>query len=112
MALMKDLITDAITKKLASTLDAIGGAKALYGDPIVFNGEEIIPVARISVVLSASAEGSGGGNSGLGGSLASMAKGSGGGTADAGVKVSIEPVGYLRSSPQGPMFCPLLPSGQ
>ena len=109
---MKDLITDAISKKLAGTLEAIGGAKALYGDPITFNGELIIPVARVSVVLSASAEGSGGGNSGLGGSLASMARGSGGGTADAGIKVTIEPVGYLRSTPQGPVFCPLVSSGQ
>lgn len=109
---MKDLITDAISKKLAGTLEAIGGAKALYGDPITFNGEQIIPVARVSVVLSATAEGSGGGNSGLGGSLASMARGSGGGTADAGVKVTIEPVGYLRSTPQGPVFCPLVSSGQ
>lgn len=108
---MKDLITDAISKKLAVTLEAIGGAKALYGDPITFNGEQIIPVARVSVVLSASAEGSGGGNSGLGGSLASMAKGSGGGTADAGIKVTIEPVGHLRSTPQGPVFCPLVSSG-
>lgn len=109
---MKDLITDAISKKLAGALEAIGGAKALYGDPIPFNGEQIIPVARVRVSLSASAEGGGGGNSGLGGSLASMAKGSGSGTADAGVNMIIEPVGYLRSTPEGPVFCPLVSSGQ
>lgn len=109
---MKDLITDAISKKLAGTLEAIGGARALYGDPIPFNGEQIIPLARVSMSLSASAEGGGGGNSGLGKSIASMTRGSGSGTADAGVSVIIEPVGYLRSTPQGPVFCPLVSSGQ
>lgn len=39
---MKDLITDAISKKLSTTLESIGGARALYGDPITFNGEQIV----------------------------------------------------------------------
>lgn len=52
---MKDLITDAISKKLAATLESIGG----------------------------------------------------GGKADASVNVSIEPVGYLRSTSAGPVFCPI-----
>lgn len=104
---MKDLITDAISKKLAATLESIGGAKALYGDPIDFNGEQIIPVARITVTLAAGADGSGGGNAGLTGSVTNMAKGGGGGKADASVNVSIEPVGYLRSTSAGPAFCPI-----
>lgn len=102
---MKDLITDAISKKLAATLESIGGAKALYGDPIDFNGEQIIPVARITVTLAAGADGSSGGNAGLTGSITNMAKGGGGGKADASVNVSIEPVGYLRSTSAGPVFC-------
>ena len=104
---MKDLITDAISKKLAVTLESIGGAKALYGDPIDFNGEQIIPVARVTVTLAAGADGSGGGNAGLTGSITNMAKGGGGGKADASVNVSIEPVGWLRSTPAGPVFCPI-----
>ena len=104
---MKDLITDAISKKLAATLESIGGAKALYGDPIEFNGEQIIPVARVTVTLAAGADGSGGGNAGLTGNITNMAKGGGGGKADASVNVSIEPVGYLRSSKDGPVFCPI-----
>jgi uncharacterized spore protein YtfJ len=107
---MRDLITDAISKKLAATLESIGGAKALYGDPIDFNGEQIIPVARITVTLAAGADGSGSGNAGLSGSIANMAKGGGGGKADASVNVSIEPVGYLRSSKDGPVFCPIAAS--
>ncbi|MEE4250985.1 MAG: hypothetical protein V2I38_10375 [Alcanivoracaceae bacterium] len=106
---MKDLITDAIRNKLAATLESVGGAKALYGDPIDFNGEQIIPVARVMVSLAAGADGSGGGNAGLAGSVTNMAKGGGGGKADASVNVTIEPVGYLRSTPQGPVFCPLMP---
>ena len=106
---MKDLISDAISKKLAGTLDAIGGARALYGDPISFNGEQIVPVARVSVILSAGAEGAGSGNSGIGGSLAGLAKGGGGGSADAGIRVVIEPVGFLRPGADGPVFCALSP---
>ena len=104
---MKDLITDAISKKLATTLESIGGAKALYGEPIDFNGEKIVPVARITVMLAAGADGSGGGNTGLTGGITNMAKGGGGGKADASVNVSIEPVGYLRGTSAGPVFCPI-----
>jgi len=103
---MKDFLTDALSKKFAATLESVGGAKALYGDPIPFNGEEIIPVAKVTVLLSAAAEGSGSGNSGLGG-FSSLAKGGGGGNAEAGVKVLIEPVGFLRSTANGPVFVPL-----
>jgi hypothetical protein len=112
---MKDLITDAIQKKLSATLEAVGGVRALYGDPITFNGEQIVPVARIVVSLSAGAEGSGGGNAGIGGALGGFgkaggnnaAKGGGGGNAEAGIRVAIEPAGFLRSTPQGPQFVPL-----
>lgn len=104
---MKDLITDAITRKFTATLESVGGAKALYGDPIDFNGEQIIPVARVTVTLGAGAEGSGGGNAGLTGGIAHLAKGGGGGTAEASVKVAIEPVGFLRATAQGPVFVPL-----
>jgi uncharacterized spore protein YtfJ len=103
---MKEFLTDALSKKFASTLESVGGAKALYGDPIPFNGEEIIPVARVTVLLSAVAEGSGGGNSGLGG-FSGLAKGGGGGNAEAGVKVLIEPVGFLRATASGPVFVAL-----
>jgi uncharacterized spore protein YtfJ len=108
---MKDILTEAITKKLTATLESIGGAKALYGDPIMFNGEQIVPVAKITVVLSAGAEGSGGGNTGLAGSITGLAKGSGGGAADTTVRVTIEPIGYLRATPNGPVFCPLHQTG-
>lgn len=107
---MKELLTDAISKTLSGTLESIGGAKAIYGEPIEFNGEQIVPVARIIVHLSAGAEGSGGGNAGLTGALANMAKGGGGGNAQAGVRVTIEPVGYLRATPKGPVYCALDPA--
>lgn len=104
---MKDLITDAITQKLATTLEAVGGARALYGDPIAFNGETIVPVARVTVRLAANAEGGGSGNAGIGGALAQKALGGGSGSAGAGIDVRIEPVGFLRSSAQGPVFVAL-----
>lgn len=50
---MKDMLSDAVAKKLNATLESVGGVRALYGDPISFNGEEIIPVARISITLGA-----------------------------------------------------------
>jgi uncharacterized spore protein YtfJ len=104
---MKDLITDAISKKLSATLESVGGARALYGDPIMFNGEQIVPVAKVTVLLSAGADGSGGGNAGLTGGITNMAKGGGGGKADASVQVSIEPVGFLRATADGPRFVSL-----
>jgi uncharacterized spore protein YtfJ len=102
---MKELFTDAISKKLSSTLEALGGAKAVFGDPITLNGEQIVPVAKVVIRLTAGAEGSGGGNAGLASSFANMAKGGGGGNAEAGVHIAIEPVGYLRSTPNGPVYC-------
>jgi uncharacterized spore protein YtfJ len=111
-AIMKEFLTDAIQKKISNglealnSLEALGGIRALYGAPIAFtNGEEIIPVGRISLTLAAGAEGAGGGSSGLASSL--LAKGGGGGNADASIKIAIEPVGYLRSTAAGPVFCPL-----
>lgn len=53
---MKELLADALGKKLAATLESLGGAKALFGN------------------------------------------------AAAGIRVSIEPVGYLRAGPQGPVY--------
>ena len=97
---MKDAITEAINSKLSGTLEGLGGAGAIYGDPITLGGEELIPVARIRVRLSSAADGGGGGDSGAG--LSAMAKGTGGGKADAGMEVDIEPVGVIRSTDQGP----------
>lgn len=101
---MKDLISDAFSKKLAGTIESVGGAKAVFGEPVMLNGEQIVPVARIVISLSAAAEGSGGGNAGVTGALANLAKGSGGGNAEAGIRVVVEPVGYLKSSPGGPVY--------
>lgn len=96
---MKDLITDALQKKLEATLAATGGVKALYGDPMTVDGKTIVPVARIRLVLQANAEGEGGGRSALKNPLSSGAKGGGGGIAGAGVEIVIEPAGFL--SPDG-----------
>lgn len=97
---------DALGGKLATTLEGLGGARAVYGDPIPFGDEQIVPVARIEVALSAGADGSGGGNAGVAG-LAQRAKGSGGGSAEAAVAVRIEPIGFLRLGPDGPVFVAL-----
>ena len=99
---MKDLITDALQKKLEATLAATGGVKAIYGDPITVDGKTIVPVARIRLVLQAAAEGEGGGRSALKNPLGAGALGSGGGVAGAGVVVIIEPAGFL--SPDGDSF--------
>lgn len=107
---MKDLITEAITKRLSQALESTGGAKALYGEPITFNGEQIVPVARIVITLSAGAEGAGGGNAGITGGIASLAKGGGGGNAEAGVRIAIEPAGYLRATANGPQFVAIDPA--
>ncbi len=102
---MKDLITDAVSKKISSTLEGLGGAQALYGDPVTLDGEELIPVARVRVELSSAADGEGGGDTA--GGLSALAKGSGGGNASAGVQIHIEPLGVIRSGKNGPEFAPL-----
>ena len=101
---MKDMLSDAISKKLNATLESTGGIKALYGDPIEFNGEQIIPVGRVSLTLGAAAEGSGQGDAGASAKLNSLSKGGGGGDADASVQVEIEPLGFIVSTPDGPVF--------
>ena len=101
---MKDLITDAIKDKLGATLESLGGATAIYGDPITFNGEQIVPVARVVVRLNADADGKGGGDAGLTGGIKNMAKGGGGGKAGAGIDIAIEPAGFLRKGNDGPEF--------
>lgn len=100
---MKDIISEAISKKLSSTLETVGGAKALFGEAVTLNGEEIIPVARIRIELGAAADGSGSGDAGFGG-LKSFSKGGGGGKADAGIQIAIEPAGYVKSTTNGPEF--------
>ena len=104
---MKDLITESIQKKLGATLESVGGASAVFGAPVQFNGEEIIPVARIVITLSADADGEGGGNAGLTGGIRNMAKGGGGGKAGAGIQIAIEPAGYLRGTGDKMSFIPL-----
>lgn len=104
---MKDVISDAIRRKVSSAIEATGGVKAVYGDPVKLNGEEVIPVARITITLGAAASGGGSGDSGASAKLSSMAKGGGRGDADASVRIHIEPIGFLRSTDQGPEFCSL-----
>lgn len=101
---MKDLITDAIKDKLGATLESLGGASAIFGDPISFNGEQVVPVARVVVRLQADADGKGGGDAGLTGGIKNMAKGGGGGEAGAGIELSIEPAGFLKQGKDGPEF--------
>ena len=103
---MKDWLSDAIREKVSATLESTGGMRAVYGDPVSLNGEEIVPVGRVTITLGADATGSGGGDSGVGagGKLSSMAKGSGGGDAAASVRIDVEPVGFVRSTANGPEF--------
>lgn len=98
---MKEIISDEIKKKLLAGLDSVG-ADQLFGSPIELNGETVVPVAKIKIELSAAAKGSGGGAAGLKGALSNATKGdatkgSGGGDANAGVKISIEPSGFISS---------------
>lgn len=93
---MKELITDALQKKIGATLESLGGAHAVFGDPVTFNGEQVIPVARITVQLAADADGQGGGAAGVATALSQRARGGGSGTASAGIQVAIEPAGVLR----------------
>lgn len=103
--MMKDLISEALTKKLSTTLESVGGAKALFGEAIDLNGQAIVPVGKISITLKAEATGSGGGHAGgISGGLASLSKGGGGGNADAAIHIEIVPVGYVCQDDSGPVF--------
>lgn len=104
---MKDIFSDAIREKVSAALQSSGGIQALYGDPVELDGEEIIPVGRISITLGAAGKGGGSGDSGASAKLGSMAKGGGGGDADASVRIDIEPVGFIRKTPDGPAFSSL-----
>ena len=107
---MKELLTDALSKKVAAALTASGGVQALYGEPITVGDEQVVPVGRITVELSANAdaEGSGGGKAGLPG-LGKLTSGGGGGNAGAGagIRIHVEPLGFLRSTQDGPVFVSL-----
>lgn len=103
--MMKELLNEALTKKLSTTLEAVGGAKALFGEAINLDGESIVPVGKISITLKAEAAGSGAGNAGgLSGGLASLSKGGGGGNADASIQIQIEPVGFVCKGKAGAEF--------
>lgn len=101
---MKELLTDALNKKLLAVLEATGGVRSLYGDPVYWHGEEIVPVARIALKLSAGAEGAGSGDAGVQKLFGNAAKGGGGGHVEAGIQILIEPVGYLRAGEGGTQF--------
>ena len=102
---MKDIISEALGRQVAMALDASGGVRALYGEPISYGDEEIVPIGRITLELGANAEGSGGGKSGL--ASLGRSSGGGGGTAAAGVRVHIEPLGFLRQHEGELVFVPL-----
>src|SRR5690606_41757589 len=51
--LMKDLLTDALQKKVSAALSATGGINALYGEPVKIGNDEVVPVGRIAIELSA-----------------------------------------------------------
>ena len=102
---MKDIISEALSRQVAMALDASGGVRALYGEPISYGDEEIVPIARITLELTANAEGSGSGKSGL--AALARSSGGGGGTAGAGVRVHIDPVGFLRQQAGELVFVPL-----
>lgn len=99
---MKNLIKDAVAEKLTATLEGVGGAAALYGDPVALDGRELIPVARIRIELATHAEGEGGGKAGLASALRNSADGKGEGNASAGVTIHIEPVGVILNGEHGP----------
>jgi len=104
---MKNIITDEITKKLATTLNSTVSANMIFGDAIELNGEQYIPVAKVVINLSADAEGGGSGNAGLKSSFTNMAKGGGEGKAESGVKITVEPVGLVSSKSGEPTLIPL-----
>lgn len=93
-ATMNEVLSDAVTKKLSAMMEALGGASALYGDPVILNGEEIVPVARISVIV-------GGIESGARGGVTNLSRNA----SEPPVRMIIESVGFLQSSPDGPVFC-------
>lgn len=101
---MKDMLSNAISEKVSAALESTGGIQSLYGDPVTVGGEEIVPVGRISIQLGAAAEGSGSGDSGAAARLTGKAKGGGGGSADASVRIEIEPLGFVRTTANGPEF--------
>ena len=103
---MKDLLTDALQKKVSAALSATGGVNALYGEPVKIGNDEVVPVGRIAIELSANAQGGGSGKTGVAAlsKLSAAPSGGGEGDAAAGVRIVIEPVGYLRAGANGPEF--------
>lgn len=88
----EEVLQDAVARKLGIMMDALGGARALYGEPVKLNGEEIIPVARISIELGADTARP----------VMSVGRRP---APEAPLRVVIESVGFLQSGPDGPVFC-------
>ncbi len=110
--IMKDIITENITKQIQSALKSTNGASYTFGEPIEFSGKHIVPVAKVKIILSANSTGEGGGKientpkKDIFGA-ASMLGGGGGGEAGAGITIEVIPIGFIVEQNGNPIFNPI-----
>lgn len=92
-----------LMKELADRIETTANVRAVFGEPIGEGVNIIIPVARVMV-----RGGGGGGNdagSGIEGETGRRGRGLGMGL---GLNIVTSPVGYIRRTPDGPQFVPIL----
>ena len=101
------ILSDNLAASITKSIESLGGARAVFGEPIKAGDTQIIPVARIR---ASAAEGQGGGDIAQSGGtrlLGQKLGGGGGGKAGAGVTIDIEPVGYIENAAGQTRYCTL-----
>lgn len=104
------ILSDNLAASITKSIESLGGARAVFGEPIKAGDTQIIPVARIRIQLASAAEGQGGGDIAQSGGtrlLGQKLGGGGGGKAGAGVTIDIEPVGYIENAAGQTRYCTL-----
>jgi uncharacterized spore protein YtfJ len=89
-------------RELADRIEQAANVKAVFGERVVQGTETIIPVARVSVRGGA---GAGSGERPDSRDEASPGRGRGIGV---GLNVVSSPVGYIKSTSEGPLFVPIV----
>ncbi len=91
-----------LIKELADRIEKTANVRAVFGEPIGEGVNIIIPVSRVMI------RGGGGGGTdavGVAGELEQRGRGRGMGL---GLNIVTSPVGYIRRTPDGPQFVPIV----
>jgi uncharacterized spore protein YtfJ len=86
-----------LMRELADRIQKTANVRAVFGEPVGEGSNAIIPVARVTV--------SGGGGGGINAGTNREGRGRGMGL---GMNIVASPVGYIRQTPDGAVFIPVI----